>query len=149
MHRVFDGIGAESGTDSLRIVHLGLSSVCRTAHCLPFCEGVVTDEGQTGDHVRLEEVGVIRGGARSVREESCGSLGVESGHFHVADGQAGLVDRVDNFTGVSVHVGFDQRERGLLALAEVLSGENIAIVHQLELSRVNCNGGANKQLLFV
>ena len=61
MHRVFHGIGAKSGTDSLGVLHLGLKGVGRTAHCLPFGESVISNEGHTGDHIGLEEVNIVGG----------------------------------------------------------------------------------------
>lgn len=44
---------------------------------------------------------------------------------------------------MSIYIGFNHSKGGLLSLSEMLSSENISIVHQFKLAGVNCNGGTD------
>lgn len=69
--------------------------------------------------------------------------GPEAGHLELGDDEAALIDHVDDLAGVHVHIGLDQRECRFLALCELLPGICVAVVNQLELTRVDGDDGAN------
>ena len=63
--------------------------------------------------------------------------------FHFSNLKSSSVNAINNLSSVSIYIGFNHSKSSLLSLSEVLSSENISIVHQFKLARVNCNGGTD------
>lgn len=78
--------------------------------------------------------------------EFLGVLLGEPGHFDIADGEAVFFDKVEDFSGIHVAIGFDHG-KGLAFLGlEFVSGELVSVVDDFELAGVNVEDGADEDI---
>ena len=77
-------------------------------------------------------------------QETGSSLGVEPSHLKRTDLEASLVDRVNDFTSVGVHIRLNHSKSGLSSLSKVGSGKHITVVYDLKLASENSNGGVDE-----
>ena len=149
MEGVPHSISAEPGSQGGWSISLGGGSISwskNTSECL---DGIVSYEFHASYDIRLHEGGQIAEERSSLvlLVELVGQLGlVELGHLKVRDSETALIDGIDDFARLSVTVGFDEGKGSAGSLLEGLSGVDISIVNQLQLSRVDTDSGAKEEL---
>ena len=143
------GISTEFGTQRAWRLSLGLGGISWSKDASELFNGVVSYEFHASYNIRLHERSEITEEwlALVLIVKFVGELGsVELAHLEVRDCETASVNGIDNFSGLSVTVRFDEGKSSSSSLLKSLTSMNIGIVDQLKLSRINADSGANKEL---
>ena len=137
MQSISHGVSTKSGTQRARSLTLSLGGISWSKDTSELFNSVVSNEFHASYNIGLHELSQIAEEWLSlvlVVEFVCELSPVELAHLEVRDCETASVDGVDNFSGLSVTVRFDEGKSSSSSLFESLSSMNIGIVHQLKLS---------------
>jgi len=151
MHCISQAIGAVSGSKSTGSMHFSLDWVSRSNDASPLVNSTFSHDFHASANVTLQE------GTQFTEErlwlmltvKSVCSLSIKAWHFKLADNKTVLVNWVNDLSCVSVDVGLDHSKGRLLFLSELLARENITVVNNFKLTRVNSHDWSYKEFFHV
>ena len=149
MDSVSKSIRAEIGSKSRRGLGLGSSGVSWAEHIAELLDGALTNELQTSDNVTLHELVEIseEGFALVLSIELVGLLRTrELAHLELRNSETALLDGIDDLAGLRVTVRLDHGEGAASGRLELLLREDVSVVDQLQLSRVDADERAEEEL---
>lgn len=139
MNCISNFISSISSSDCWWSLHLSLHCIAWPSNCIPVLNTVCFYELKSSNNITAKELCTF-----SISSHQTGSIWlVASCHFHFSNLKSSFVNAINNLSSVSIYIGFNHCKCSLLSLSKMLSCENISIVHQFKLARVNCNGGTD------
>ena len=140
MQSVAQDISTEGGTEGIGCLSFGGSGIRWAKDIAELGNGRITDELHTGGHIGRHEggkVGVERLALVLLIQGGRVRLLGEFAHLQLANFETAGTDGVDDLAGMRVTVRFDQSESALGARLELLPGEDVGIVGELQLPGVD------------
>jgi hypothetical protein len=150
MHRVLGVVRSKSRSNGIGGALFGREGA-GGADCLPpFFNGIFSYQLNARHNVTRNEVhqAVEEGLALMLTIELAGTLRGEAGHLKFADHETALIYMVNDLAGGCVGVGLNHSKGSLSFAFKLLSGEEIAILNEFQLSGIDSDHRSNEKFIY-